>query len=116
MNAVSRGPKNTKLYLWRCSCKSGVETKNEKWKENPKHACRRSRQLPIIVRLHRQEAILQQGKSAEPLKCWRRSTTELSGTECDFAPYMDILLGVSFKESLFWPNSTNISIFLAEPP
>jgi len=57
MNAVSRGPK------------ADVETKNLKWKENPKIVCRRSVQMkwdakskPSIVGFHRQEAVPQKGK------------------------------------------------------
>jgi len=34
MNAFSRGPKNKKLYLWRCSCRGGMEFKNGR--ETPK--------------------------------------------------------------------------------
>jgi len=37
MNAVSRGPKNKKFNLWRCSCKGDVETKNKKGKEKPEN-------------------------------------------------------------------------------
>jgi len=37
MNAVSRGPKNKKFNLWRYSCRSGGEFKNEKWKKNTKN-------------------------------------------------------------------------------
>jgi len=57
MNDVSRVPKNKKFNLWRCSCKSGVETKN--WKEIPENPS------------------------------WKEHA------EWDFAPYMDILWGVS---------------------
>jgi len=37
MNAVSRGQKNKKFNLWRCSCKGDVETKNYKMEGKPQN-------------------------------------------------------------------------------